>query len=294
MSDRYERRLSDLYRASAREEPPASIDNAILAAARREVRGSTRVGIHWGIPLALAAVVVLSVSLVTVMRDASELGGESINGEGQRQAFPAPAEADKPSAVADESEHMRRPGLQDRSDIDQKAAGLAESGKRNLERATRPSTPRLTKDETTAFAPSSAGAVPPSPPSVPAPSATIPSNAADESRPELAKSDAQQSAPVPARAKARVSANRPLDATSAESRESKAVAAGRTAPDPAVGTAAEEVPRSDVRAEDALSPEQWLKRIERLRKAGKPAEAQASLEEFRRRFPAYPLPETLK
>jgi len=238
VSDGYERQLSDLYRARAREEPPASIDNAILAAARHEARGSTRVGIRWGVPLALAAVVVLSVSLVTVMRDALELSGESMNVEEQRQASPAPAEPDKPRVVADESEQRRGPRLQERTITEQKAA--------------------------------------------------------DQLRSELAKPGAQQSAPVPAPARARVNANRALDATSAESRKSKAVAAGRTASGPAVGAAAEKALRSDAQAGDALSPEQWLKRIERLRKEGKATEAQASFNEFRKRYPAYPLPETLK
>jgi hypothetical protein len=309
VSDGYERQLSDLYRVRAREEPPASIDNAILAAARHEARGSTRVGIRWGVPLALAAVVVLSVSLVTVMRDASELSGESMNVEEQRQASPAPADPDKPRVVADESEQRRGTRLQERTITEQKAAGLAESGKLNLDRAKRPSTPGLTKEEITAeeitaeeitakeitaSVPTPAGPVPPSPTSVPAPSATSPSNAADQLRSELAKPGAQQSSPVPAPARARVNANRALDATSAESRKSKAVAAGRTASGPAVGAAAEKALRSDAHAGDALSPEQWLKRIERLREEGKATEAQASFNEFRKRYPAYPLPETLK
>jgi hypothetical protein len=294
MSDGHERRLSDLYRASAREEPPASIDNAILAAARHEARRSTRVGIRWGVPLALAAVVVLSVSLVTVMRDASELSGESMNVEGQRQASPAPSEADKPRVVAEESEQMRAPGLQKRTDTEHKAVEPAESGKRNLDRAKGASTPGLTKEESTAIVPTPTGPEPPSSISVPAPSATSPSNAAGRPRSEPAKSDAQESASVPATARARVNASRARDATSVENSKSKAGSAGRTASGPALGAAAEQGPRSDARADDALSPEQWLKRIERLRKEGRTMEAQASFEEFRRRYPVYPLPDTLK
>jgi len=37
------------------------------------------------------------------------------------------------------------------------------------------------------------------------------------------------------------------------------------------------------------SPEQWLKEIAELRRRGRTAEADASLAEFRRRYPAYPL-----
>ena len=38
------------------------------------------------------------------------------------------------------------------------------------------------------------------------------------------------------------------------------------------------------------SPEEWLAHIARLRQQGRIAEAQASFEEFRRRYPHYPLP----
>ena len=37
MNNGYERQLSEMYRASAQEEPPESIDNMILATARREL-----------------------------------------------------------------------------------------------------------------------------------------------------------------------------------------------------------------------------------------------------------------
>lgn len=42
------------------------------------------------------------------------------------------------------------------------------------------------------------------------------------------------------------------------------------------------------------SPEQWLEEIRRLRHAGHQTEADASLAEFRKRYPDYPLPEDLK
>jgi hypothetical protein len=62
-------RISALYRSAAAEEPPAAVDDAIRAAARRAVAaGPRRVDApfkRWKVPLALAAVVVLSVSVVT-------------------------------------------------------------------------------------------------------------------------------------------------------------------------------------------------------------------------------------
>lgn len=64
-------RLSAEYRAAARELPPPRLDAAIRAAARRGAADGPRrrpVLARWRLPLSLAAVVVLSVSLVLVMR----------------------------------------------------------------------------------------------------------------------------------------------------------------------------------------------------------------------------------
>jgi len=72
-------RLERLYRDAAREAPPAHLDSAILAAARREVRARPRpvstVLRRWRVPVSIAAVVILSVSLVTLVQ---EEGGERI------------------------------------------------------------------------------------------------------------------------------------------------------------------------------------------------------------------------
>src|SRR5262245_29384721 len=64
-------RLDLLYRDTPREAPPAHLDAAIQAAARREVGArprsvSSRL-LRWRVPLSLAAVVVLSVTLVTLI-----------------------------------------------------------------------------------------------------------------------------------------------------------------------------------------------------------------------------------
>jgi len=66
--------LAAVYRAAAPEAPPPALDAAIRAAARREVDARPRpVGRFfsrsWRVPLSVAAVIVLSVSLVTLMRE---------------------------------------------------------------------------------------------------------------------------------------------------------------------------------------------------------------------------------
>jgi hypothetical protein len=63
--------LSALYRAGSDAGPPSALDDAIRAAARREVSAGPRrtAARRWRLPLSLAAVLVLSVSMVTLMRE---------------------------------------------------------------------------------------------------------------------------------------------------------------------------------------------------------------------------------
>jgi hypothetical protein len=65
--------LARAYREAAREQPPARLDAAILAAAQREVGSRPRPAgaalRRWRLPLSLAAVIVLSVSLVTLVME---------------------------------------------------------------------------------------------------------------------------------------------------------------------------------------------------------------------------------
>jgi hypothetical protein len=64
-------RLDRLYRDTARDAPPPHLDAAILAAARREVGAGPRslsTRLHtWRVPVSIAAVIVLTVSLVTLV-----------------------------------------------------------------------------------------------------------------------------------------------------------------------------------------------------------------------------------
>ena len=60
--------VSERYRAGARDEPPARLDAALLAAARREVE-QPRQRRHWQMPASIAAMLVIGVSLVLMVRD---------------------------------------------------------------------------------------------------------------------------------------------------------------------------------------------------------------------------------
>ena len=93
--------LDRLYRATGREEPPARLDAAILAAAHREVGARPRSRPHaprrWQVPVSIAAVVVLSVSLVTVVR---EEGGEQLLHVPPPPSMPEVAQSRPPAAPA--------------------------------------------------------------------------------------------------------------------------------------------------------------------------------------------------
>jgi hypothetical protein len=100
MTDERDPKLQSAYRALGAEEPPRALDDAILARARRPARSWTQ---RWAVPLSLAAVVVLSVT-VTLRIQHEQPGIE----------MPAPAKkevekADQPAPAAPLAEAPARP-----------------------------------------------------------------------------------------------------------------------------------------------------------------------------------------
>lgn len=92
----HDARLAGVYRAAAGEKPTAQLDDAIRAAARREAGSGPRPLSRlsaWRMPLSLAAVVVLSVTVVLMMRE------EGIDPLPQPD-WPATARKEVPTAVA--------------------------------------------------------------------------------------------------------------------------------------------------------------------------------------------------
>jgi len=89
-------RVSASYRALGREEPSAALDAAILAAARR--RGS-----RWGVPVSIAAVLVLAAGVTLRMQQEqpdSELAVPAPQAMEERRPAP-PARENAPHAAAD-------------------------------------------------------------------------------------------------------------------------------------------------------------------------------------------------
>lgn len=98
-------KVSAGYRALGSEEPPRALDDAILAASRRAVKGRNR----WYVPLAAAAVVVLAVAvtvhvererpseeIVTAVEPQKEVMADQPKSEPARRAEPKPFAAEPP------------------------------------------------------------------------------------------------------------------------------------------------------------------------------------------------------
>lgn len=285
--------LSRIYRAGATEEPPAWLDERVRAATRAQAPAGggvlRRLLGHWQVPFACAAVVILSVSLVLVMRteapdmpDVPQPPHEGAARQVRPSAVARHDDAEKtaaassaPGVKADRASDAR-PRVEAQGKLleaermqataDEQRARQAATTEHALAKANalaRPAEP----DAAAEVSPSSAriaergsGEIAPLPPRQPALAAPAPA------APPAAT-------PAPATPEARAGA---LDA----SRQESATASPATEkPAPAkTGPSFEDDPR------------RWLEHIEQLRREGREQEANENLERFRKRYPAYSIP----
>jgi hypothetical protein len=272
-------RLARLYREAAHESPPAHLDAAILAAARREAgsrpRSMASALRRWHVPVSVAAVVVVSVTLVILVREeemavrpmqapvpaAVSPGGEAT----APQTPPAPGEDTKEAA------QLRRaaPVLQ-RQELRDDMKSSAALGKREDQARVEPG-PHPSSGMAAVATPEPAAK------SLPEPfGAASPGLAEERAAPAAADTVAAgrlESAPAAASEPDRPApgARRAISATP----EMTVRAIGKSRP--AVWEGFEKEP-----------PEKWLARIEELRRQGRSAEAEEMLSEFKRRFPEHP------
>ena len=281
-------RLDRLYREAVREEPPAPLDSAILAAARREVGARPRpIGwfLHaWRVPVSIAAAVVLSVSVVTLMM---EEGADRT-----AEAPPAVPPVAQPSAAPPATDAKPEP-----RDVPEKQRAVVVPPA-----ATKPApapAPRASGPVTGGSVSTEAAA----PAAAPAKTAEPFSGAAQEQR----QADDAARRPAPPQPKPG-----PAFAPRAD-RESAPPASGRvlSAPSPPPAAAPAEAARGSsetralrrerplvadpqkaalLRELEQQPPEKWLEKIEELRRRGETAPAEELLAEFKRRFPGHPLP----
>jgi len=261
--------ISRRYRALPREEPPRQLDDAILAAARRAVHTRPAPLVvpsgrqRWYFPLAAAAIIVLAVA-VTVHVE-REQPAEDMLSSNTVTAPAAAREAVPPAPAAEPAAPARAPS----------APAGAPSSQRRFEM----------RDEARAQKPP------------PAPSSD--ERASNEAAPaELQKAPTAKPQAVPP-----PPSTMSQDAFIAE--QSAGAVMGRVEAPKAVIAAkgsAESQRRLDEGASSGTrlaasalqSPEQWLQGIADLRKQGRHEEADKELAEFRKRYPDYKIPPTMR
>ena len=277
-------RIDRLYREAERSEPPAHVDAAILAAARREVgsrpRALSSAVRRWRVPVSIAALVVLSVSLVTLVQH--EGGGDLVPVDSGPP--PAPKQSDKappPEAAAAQPDAERRsvavPAARPRAAppaprVDKLAGAREEVGALS---------DSLRRDAVTGPASGAGSASVAEPAARPAPQA-FPAPQRTEER-EAVSPQAVPEAPE--------TAVRP----SAVQAERKARSADAGVP-PAAPMRSMEAARERAtawRGYEKEPPQKWLERIAELRRLGETVLANEMVAEFKRRFPDQSVPAEL-
>jgi len=336
-------RLSAVYRAAPADEPPAALDDAIRAAARREVGSRPRAAdkpfyMRWQMPLSAAAVLVLCVSLITVMRDEggaltqvprADAPGPAAGADRAAEAGSVVSKVElAPEASRAKSIGLKQPGYSADGPVagaDPYSLAVPGGGIGMRPRGTAPEEARRGAEPAVADALPRRPALPPSTDKGNIASADAVANNAVKSdgRRDMPREAAQassvpetrgelQAAAPPAQVSKRAEAletgkvlRQQLAATDQLEREARpasspAAAAVRAEPMAVAAPAARIAEKSGKETAAAvdemarLAPDKWLARIEELRQAGRLEEARAGLAEFRRRYPDFALPATLR
>lgn len=268
--------ISRRYREAASEQPSPRIDAAILAAARREAARPPVVR-NWQVPAAVAAVLVIGVSLSLLTRE----GVESLPPVDQSHKQADVARPEAPSlAMKAETAPKGKLDLQSRPSRDR-----GERGDRNAE---------AQHGEESFIGGSAAPQAPsPAPPLVQQHDTAAAKEPVGNAVPENAGTDTARTAQA--------------GAAGALDENAPAMALEQEQPAPekkALADAAEEVRAKSLRKQESAttaapaamrrSPEQWLRSIEELIRSGRPADARLQLAEFRKRYPDYRLPDALQ
>ncbi len=252
--------LSRVYKATAKETPPVELDTRILERARQAVRRQARVGRspfanNWMIPVSLAAMLVLTVGLVTFMFEKTDT-----------PLLPETAPAPSLDSALEEEAPLIRDKAREADDrlrfdqpVDEKATSKA---KRSLvieaPAARAPAVEGLTKTRRQSQKTGEMKQTVPAEPETTSP----------QSVDERMRSPATGSA-----------------ATRIESQEVRSKKEDKSLDSTSVLRRLEEA--SEVN--EMMTPEEWLAKIVTLRAQGKQTEADVSLAAFRKRYPDYPL-----
>ena len=281
--------LDRLYSQIGQEGPREEIDDAIRAAARQAVGARPRpLGApirRWGVPISIAAVVVVSVSLVTLMREeGSGRIAEGFAPPNLVESKEKPAEAFVGGTMAD----IQAP--EKAADQPPVSTVLPQVSPAHPARGMVPQSPaeRAPEDLATAADSDSARA----------------RSSAGRAGPRLEQG--KLSGEVREQAAYRDKAMVPEPALERQAAKKKSETDGPAMPEEPARADQENVSNptpmesersqfmndrvaSMVRALDQARPESWVEQIRTLRRAGQDAEADALLKEFKRRFPDHPV-----
>jgi hypothetical protein len=293
MSEERDSRLDRLYREAERSAPAAHLDAAILAAARREVgarpRSLSETARRWRVPVSIAALVVLSVSLVTLVQreDRDELAlmtpGPPAASKPPQAAAPAPPAPAQPAA---EKPPAEAPAMRPRA-----APSAVRGDERPMARNGLEAMPDSARRDAVTGPASGAGAAsapaPAAPPALqpfPAPPRVAEREAASPQAAPAGEARAIRPAAAPPGREARSAV---ADAPPAEEESAKALAGSMALKSGA------RVRAPAWQGYEKEPPQKWLDRIAELRRQGETALAEEMVAEFKRRFPEHPLPADL-
>jgi hypothetical protein len=329
--DESDARITTLYKQSSREAPPAYVDRKIAAAARAEGRAGTEKPLPWWmvwrVPLATAAIAVVSASLIALMlrEDPERLASVPV------PAGPPAVPAEQPSVEPPPKqipEALMSAGPQAGSESVQTPKKMTEAPRPRRDFQREAPSPRRTEQDTRRMAAAPEGAPPATEAPISPEIASRSEQAAGEMRdrtreaapkvfaepkPEAAAkpAPAPEAAPAPQmRTAPSGMLARPKPAPPATERRAEALQRAPVplpplAADTAAGVAAEKSPplavtqspvditRHVAELENA-APAAWLERVRVLRRDGRTAEAETLLTEFRKRYPAERIPADLQ
>ena len=278
--------LEALYRSASSETAPAWLDDALLAAAHAEATATPRramdsFGRRWRVPFAIAATLVLGMSVVTLMREEQpavlELSPPSAREERSPARAPnaTPPRASKNAASVPPvpAQVETKPRTPPAERAEGASAPRVEMSRDRAAPAQAPSALDSLRQDAPLTAPSAAGN------RVPAPAPAESRGRLQEAAPGEPRPFAEAVQPAPAAPVVPMRSFKP----EMQNRSPAAKAAGS-----AVDSEAKQGRQS------AATPEAWLERVRELRRGGRLDEANRLLREFRQRYPDYKLPADLE
>lgn len=278
-------RLEALYRASAESQrPPAHLDDAIRAAARKAVQAGPRRSPdrlrRWSVPLSLAAVIVLSVTVVTMMQ---EEGADRLTADDIAQSrAPLPAAkvelpervAEAPAPAAPAVSEYKAPPPAPAAPAKQIAGQTAAAKPAEAEAAAaRKRLPQEAVSREAALA------------------KTAPEHSAAALAGSSARDALEEQAPPVAAAPRPLRRSAPAPAMADAGRDEAPIMARQSAKLGAASVKSADMLWQDLEREPA---DKWLDRLRELRRAGRVEDFERLATEFRRRFPEAVLPDDLR